>query len=276
MAWQQTITTVHFLLFPAEQPAAPLACPASLEPMSSPILIIPARMASQRLPGKALADIAGKPMVVRVLERALAAGAGPVLVATDAPEVVAAVEAAGGRAVLTSPGHASGSDRIAEAVGIVDPAGAHDVVVNLQGDEPLMDESSIRAAVALMADPAVDIGTLGAVMADPAERDDPNAVKLVGTEVSSGRLRALYFTRAPAPWGAGPTIRHIGIYAFRREALERYVALPPSPLERRERLEQLRALEAGMRIDAALVKEAARGVDTPDDLARVRKIFAGE
>lgn len=242
--------------------------------MSSPILIVPARLASQRLPGKALADIAGKPMIVRVWERGVAAAVGPVLVATDAPEIVAAVEAAGGRAILTSPAHASGSDRIAEAVESADPGLAHDLVVNVQGDEPLVDPAAIRAAVALMDDPQVDIGTLGSVMADARERDDPNAVKIVGTEIAPGRLRALYFTRAPAPWGEGATIRHTGLYAYRRAALARFVALPPSPLEKRERLEQLRALEAGMRIDAALVEDGHRGVDTPADLARVRRVFA--
>lgn len=244
--------------------------------MPNPVLIIPARLASQRLPGKALADIGGKPMIVRVLERARAAGVGPAVVATDAAEIAAAVEAAGGRAIITSSRHASGSDRIAEAVGILDPQGAHDVVVNVQGDEPLVDPAAIRAALALMDDPAVDIGTLGAPMADAAERDDPNAVKIVGAQIAPDRLRALYFTRAPAPWGEGATIRHIGLYAYRRAALARYVALPPSPLEIRERLEQLRALEAGMRIDVALVEDGHRGVDTPADLARVRRAVAEE
>lgn len=242
--------------------------------MPNPIVIIPARLASQRLPGKALAEIAGKPMIVHVAERARAAAVGPVWVATDAPEIAAAVEKAGGRAVLTSAAHVSGSDRIAEAIEAIDPGAAHDVVVNVQGDEPLMEPDAIRAAVALMDDPALDIGTLGAPIDSERERDDPNAVKLVGTEIAPRRLRALYFTRAPAPWGEGPTIRHLGLYAFRRAALARYVALPPSPLEKRERLEQLRALEAGMRIDAALVANALRGVDTPEDLERVRKLVA--
>ena len=212
-------------------------------------------------------------MIVHVVARAEAAGVGPVWVATDSTEIVAAVEAAGGRAVLTSAAHASGSDRIAEAVDRIDPDFAHDLVVNVQGDEPLIEPGAIRAAVLLVADPAVDIGTLG-TSASPAEGEDPDAVKLVGTEIAPGRLRALYFTRAQAPWGEGPLIRHVGLYAYRRAALARFVALPPSPLEQRERLEQLRALEAGMRIDAALVKHASRGVDTPADLERVRKIFA--
>ncbi len=241
--------------------------------MPDPIVIIPARLASQRLPRKALAEIAGKPMIVHVADRARAAGVGPVWIATDAPEIVKAVEQAGGRAVLTSHAHASGSDRIAEALATIDPSGRHDVVVNVQGDEPLIDVAAIRAAVALLDDAAVDIGTLGAPIVDPDERCDPNAVKLIGTAVAPARLRALYFSRAPAPWGEGPLIRHIGLYVYRRAALLRYVALPPSTLERRERLEQLRAIEAGMRIDAALVEEAARGVDTAADLDRAREIL---
>lgn len=243
--------------------------------MSRPIIVIPARLASQRLPGKALADIAGQPMIVRVLSQALAAGVGPVVVATDAAEIAAAVEAAGGRAVMTGTGHVSGSDRISEAIGTIDPGGAHDLVVNVQGDEPLVEPQAIRAAVALMEDPAVDIGTLG-VAAEPGEGDDPNAVKIAAATIAPGHLRALYFSRAPIPWGAEATIRHIGLYAYRRAALARFVALPPSPLEQCERLEQLRALEAGMRIDVALVDRAARGVDTPADLERVRAVFAGE
>ncbi len=243
--------------------------------MSHPIVVIPARLASHRLPAKALADIAGRPMIVRVWERASAAAVGPVVVATDSPEIATAVAAVGGRAVMTDASHASGSDRIAEAVAAIDPEGRHDLVVNVQGDEPLVEPAAIRAAVALMGDPAVDIGTLGVEAAD-ADRDDPNAVKVAGAGIAPGQLRALYFSRAPIPWGEGAAIRHIGLYAYRRAALARFVALPPSPLERRERLEQLRALEAGMRIDLALVDRAARGVDTPADLARVRAIFAGE
>jgi len=243
--------------------------------MVAPVTIIPARFASQRLPGKALADIGGRPMIAHVAARAAAAGIGPVWVATDSPEIAAAAEAAGARAAMTATAHRSGSDRIAEALGRIDPNGEFDVVVNVQGDEPLIDPQAIRAALALMDDAAVDIGTL-AVLATPAERDDPNAVKLVGTESAPGRLRALYFTRASAPWGEGPLLRHIGLYAYRRAALARFVGLPPSPLERRERLEQLRAVEAGMRIDAALVDEGSRGVDTPADLERVREIFARE
>jgi len=243
--------------------------------MSRPLIVIPARLASRRLPQKAMADLGGRPMIVRVWERAMAAGVGPVVVATDAAGIADAVSAAGGHAVMTGAGHASGSDRIAEAVAHFDPAGAHDLIVNVQGDEPLVEPGAIRAALALMDDPAVDIGTLGAPT-DAAERDDPDAVKVAGAALAPGRLRALYFSRSPVPWGEGVTIRHIGLYAYRRAALARFVALPPSALEQRERLEQLRALEAGMRIDVALVERAARGVDTPADLERVRAIFAGK
>lgn len=239
----------------------------------NPIVLIPARLGSQRLPGKALAEIAGAPMIVHVWRRAMEAALGPVYVATDAPEIAAAVEAAGGAAVLTAPECPSGSDRIAQAVVRLDPARAHDVVVNLQGDEPLMAPQALKAATSLLADPAVDIGTLACPLSDLSDRDDPNAVKMVATRLAPDRLRALYFTRAPAPWGVGADFRHIGLYVYRRAALERYVTLPPSPLETRERLEQLRALEAGMRIDAALVADAHRGVDTAQDLARVRLEF---
>lgn len=243
--------------------------------MVAPLIIIPARFASQRLPGKALADIGGRPMIAHVAARAASAGVGPVWVATDSSEIATAAETAGARATLTSAAHRSGSDRIAEALGRIDPDGAYDVIVNVQGDEPLIDSQAIRAALALMDDAAVDIGTLAA-LATPSERDDPDAVKLIGTEIAPGRLRALYFSRAAAPWGEGPLLRHIGLYAYRRAALQRFVGLPPSALEQRERLEQLRALEAGMRIDAALVDEGARGVDTPADLERVREIVARE
>ncbi|MDE2577637.1 MAG: 3-deoxy-manno-octulosonate cytidylyltransferase [Hyphomicrobiales bacterium] len=237
-----------------------------------PIVLIPARMGSQRLPGKALAEIGGKPMVVQTLERALEAAIGPVFVATDAPEIAAAVAAAGGQAAMTDPALPSGSDRIAAALAALDPHRRHDVIVNLQGDEPLMAPAHLRAALALMDDPAVDVGTLATPM-DEAERDDPAAVKIIGAARGGERLRALYFTRAPAPWGAQRLTRHIGVYVWRRAALEAFVDLPPSPLELCEKLEQLRALEAGMRIDAAMVDSAHRGVDTPQDLARLRAHF---
>lgn len=237
--------------------------------MSNPIVIIPARLGSTRLPGKALAEIAGKAMIVHVLDRAREAAVGPVAVATDSREIARVVEAAGGTAIVTLREHACGSDRIGEALAALDPAGVHDVVVNLQGDEPFLARGAIGAALDLLADPAVDMATLAATAA-PGEENDPNAVKLIASEIAPRRLRALYFTRAPAPWGEGPRYRHIGLYAYRRRALERYLRLPPSPLERRERLEQLRALEDGMRIDAALLDKAGPSVDTKRDLDAAR------
>jgi 3-deoxy-manno-octulosonate cytidylyltransferase (CMP-KDO synthetase) len=242
--------------------------------LSYPIVLIPARMASTRLPGKPLADIHGEPMIVHVWRRACEADVGPVLVAADDPAIVRAIEAVGGRAVLTRPDHASGSDRIFEAISWTDPERRHDIVVNVQGDLPTLEAASVRAAVGLLADGDVDIATLATPIRREAERDDPNVVKAVGARIDAARLRALYFTRARAPWGEGDLLHHIGLYAYRRGALARFVALPPSPLELRERLEQLRALEAGMRIDIALVEVAPLGVDTPEDLARARQRLA--
>ena len=242
--------------------------------MSDPIVLIPARLKATRLPEKPLADILGEPMIVHVWRRACEAGIGPVAVATDAPAIAAAVEKAGGRAVMTRDDHVSGSDRIFEAVEAIDPEGRHDTVVNVQGDLPTIDPRAIAAAITPLADGAVDIATLAAAILRPEERTDPNVVKLVGSEVAPGRLRALYFTRATAPSGDGPLYHHIGLYAYRRRALARFVALPPSPLERRERLEQLRALEAGMRIDAVVVDDVPLGVDTPHDLERARAILS--
>jgi 3-deoxy-manno-octulosonate cytidylyltransferase (CMP-KDO synthetase) len=238
---------------------------------SDAIIIIPARMAATRLPGKPLADIAGTPMIVHVLRRAAAAG--PVVVATDSAEIFAAVERAGGRAVMTSADHPSGSDRVFEALGLVDPHGRHRIIVNVQGDLPTLDPAVIRSALDLLADPAVDIATLAAEIRRPEERDNANVVKVVGSPLAPRRLRALYFTRATAPYGDGPLYHHIGLYAYRRPALARFVALPPSPLEQREKLEQLRALEAGMRVDVAIVDTVPLGVDTPEDLERARALF---
>jgi 3-deoxy-manno-octulosonate cytidylyltransferase (CMP-KDO synthetase) len=237
------------------------------------LVLIPARMASSRLPGKALADIAGKPMIVHMLALAQAAAIGRVGVATDSPEVVAAVEAAGGQAVMTRADHASGSDRIHEAMRIVDPAGRAGIILNLQGDMPTLTPADLRAALGPLADPAVDIATIAAEIRDEAGRTNPHMVKVVGSMLAPGRLRALYFTRATAPWGEGPLFHHFGLYAYRRAALERFVALPPSPLERRERLEQLRALEAGMRIDVTIVAAEPLDVNTAADLERVRDLF---
>ncbi|AWU92923.1 3-deoxy-manno-octulosonate cytidylyltransferase [Azospirillum ramasamyi] len=236
---------------------------------ANPIVVIPARMASTRLPGKPLADILGAPMIVHVLRRAMEAAIGPVVVACAEPEIARAVEAAGGTAVLTRPDHPSGSDRIFEALRLIDPEGRHDAVVNVQGDLPTVEPESVRAVFAPLADPEVDIATLVVEITREEEKSDPNVVKAV-LELPAGsrRGRALYFTRATAPTGDGPLYHHIGLYAYRRAALERFVALPPSVLEQRERLEQLRALADGMRIDAAVVDEVPLGVDTPADLER--------
>jgi len=242
--------------------------------MIQPLVLIPARMASSRLPGKPLADIAGAPMIVQVMRRAQEADVGPVVVATDTPEIAEAVAKAGGTAVMTRADHPSGSDRIHEALQAVDPDGRHDVIVNVQGDLPTINPAIIAAALTPLADQAVDIATLAAVITRAEERAEPSVVKAVGTELAPGRLRALYFTRATAPWGEGPLLHHIGLYAWRRDALRRFIALPPSPLERRENLEQLRALEAGMRIDIVVVDDVPLGVDTPHDLERARAVLA--
>jgi len=243
--------------------------------MAEVLIVIPARMGATRLPGKPLADIAGAPMIVHVLRRAEAAAVGPVVVATDSPEVEAAVRKAGGQAVMTRADHASGSDRVFEALHKADPGQSAKIVVNVQGDLPTLAPSTIAVAVALLADGVVDIATAAAEITRSEERGDTGVVKVVGTPVGPSRLRALYFTRATAPHGEGPLYHHIGLYAFRRAALERFVRLPPSPLEKREKLEQLRALEAGMRIDVAIVDEAPLGVDTPEDLARARAVLSG-
>jgi 3-deoxy-manno-octulosonate cytidylyltransferase (CMP-KDO synthetase) len=238
------------------------------------LILIPARLASARLPGKPLADIAGLPMIVHVLRRAEAAGIGEAVVATDSEAVATAVEKAGGRAVMTRSDHASGSDRIYEALEALDPEHRVEMVVNVQGDLPTIDPAEIRAALGPLADPAVDIATLAAEITDPAELSNPNVVKAIGTPVSPRRLHATTFTRADAT-GAGPHYHHIGLYAYRRAALERFVKLPPSQNEQREKLEQLRALDAGMRIDIALVKGVPLGVDTPEELEKARALLAG-
>jgi 3-deoxy-manno-octulosonate cytidylyltransferase (CMP-KDO synthetase) len=243
--------------------------------MADVLIVIPARMAATRLPGKPLADIAGVPMIVHVLRRAQAAGVGPVVVATDSPDVAAVVDKSGGRAVLTRADHPSGSDRIFEALRKVDSQGSAKIIVNLQGDLPTLDGTAIAAALRPLADSAVDIATLAAEIKVAGERTNPNVVKVVGTPVAPSRLRALYFTRASAPAGEGPLYHHIGLYAYRRAALERFVKLPPSPLERREKLEQLRALEAGMRIDVEIVDTVPLGVDTAEDLEKARAMLTG-
>ena len=242
--------------------------------MSDPLILIPARLAATRLPNKPLAEIAGEPMIVHVWRRAVEAGIGPVVVATDTAAIAAEIEARGGLAVTTRPDHPSGSDRLAEALERVDPSGDHDVVVNVQGDLPTIDPAVIACAITPLADRGVDIATLCAAITRAEEADDPNVVKLVGHAIAPNRLRALYFSRARAPWGDGPLFHHIGLYAYRRTALMRFVALPQGQLERREKLEQLRALEAGMRIDATIVADLPLGVDTPADLERARAVMA--
>ncbi len=242
---------------------------------SNPVVVIPARLAATRLRDKPLADIHGEPMIVHVWRRAVEAAIGPVLVAAAEEIVADAVRGAGGTAVLTDPALPSGSDRVYRAIEAFDPGGMHDAVVNLQGDLPTIAPDAVRAALAPLADEAVDIGTLVAEITRAEERDNPNVVKAVaGLAPGQTVGRALYFTRATAPWGDGPLYHHIGLYAFRRAALARFVALPPGILEKRERLEQLRALEAGMRIDVALVDTIPLGVDTPADLDRARELLA--
>jgi 3-deoxy-manno-octulosonate cytidylyltransferase (CMP-KDO synthetase) len=261
---------------PAREPfrdRAPVSLPAN------PIVVIPARLASSRLPDKPLADIHGEPMVVHVWRRAVEAAVGPVVVAAGEAAIARAVEAAGGRAVLTRPDHPSGSDRVHEALGLVDPAGRHDVVVNLQGDLPTLQPTLLGAVLDPLEEPAVDIATLAVEIAEPAERHDPNVVKVAAGFAPGGHTaRALYFSRAPIPWpGAEDTLplyHHIGLYAYRRAALTRFATLPRGVLETRERLEQLRALEAGLRIDVALVDMLPVGVNTPADLARARAMLA--
>lgn len=241
----------------------------------NPIVVIPARLAATRLPNKPLADIGGRPMIWRVVERARLAGIGPVAVAADSEAIATALNGSGAEAILTRPEHPSGSDRIFEALGKLDPDRRYDVVVNVQGDFPTASPATIAAVLGPLKEPEVDIATLAGEIVIEHERTNPNVVKVVGTPVAPNRLRALYFTRATAPSGEGPLYHHSGIYAYRRSALERFVALPPSTLEKREKLEQLRALEAGMRIDVTLVGEVPFGVDTPEDLARARAEFAG-
>jgi 3-deoxy-manno-octulosonate cytidylyltransferase (CMP-KDO synthetase) len=244
----------------------------------NPVVIIPARLAATRFPNKPLAPIHGTPMIVHVWQRACEADIGPVVVAAGDTEIAEVIRDAGGEAVLTDPDLPSGSDRIHAALAEADAEGRFDAVVNLQGDLPTIESEAVRAALAPLSDPAVDIATIGAVITRPEERDDPNVVKAVATipsdDMSGGAIgRCLYFTRAAAPAGDGPLIHHIGLYAYRRAALSRFVALAPGVLEQREKLEQLRALEAGMRIDIALVDTVPLGVDTPADLERAAALL---
>ncbi|MGV2051798.1 3-deoxy-manno-octulosonate cytidylyltransferase [Agrobacterium sp. 22-209-1] len=238
------------------------------------VVLIPARMASTRLPGKPLADIGGKPMIVQVALRAREAGAERIVVAVDDEQVFSAVQNAGFDVMMTRDDHQSGSDRIFEALQKADPYGKAEYVINVQGDLPTIEAETIRSSLRPLENAAVDIATLTVEIADEEEKTNPNVVKVVGSPLSDTRLRALYFTRTTAPYGDGPLYHHIGLYTYRRAALETFVSLPPSPLEKRERLEQLRALEAGMRIDAEIVSSVPLGVDTPHDLEKARKILA--
>ena len=242
----------------------------------NPIIMIPARMESTRLPGKPLAGLCGKPMIVRVLELARESKLGRVVVACAEAEIKASVENAGGEAVLTDPALPSGSDRILAALNIIDPGGKHDAVINVQGDLPTLDPALIKTAFDLLQNPAADIGTLAAVIVKESEKTNPNVVKAVAEiDFAKNRTagRALYFTRSTSPYGEGPLLHHIGLYAWRRPALEKFVAAPPSCLERREKLEQLRALALGMRIDIAVVDTAPLGVDTQEDLEIARRML---
>ncbi|MGV1838445.1 3-deoxy-manno-octulosonate cytidylyltransferase [Rhizobium rhizogenes] len=239
------------------------------------LVLIPARMASTRLPGKPLADICGLPMIVQVAKRAREAAIGRIVVAVDHDDTYAAVANAGFDVVMTGMDHQSGSDRIHEALRAVDPDGRAEIIVNVQGDLPTIDPETIRASLRPLENPAVDIATLTVEIKDEEEKTLPSVVKVVGSAISESRLRALYFTRATAPYGKGPLYHHIGLYTYRRAALEKFVSLGPSPLEKRESLEQLRALEAGMRIDVEIVDTIPLGVDTPADLEKARRILSG-
>jgi len=237
------------------------------------LILIPARMASTRLANKPLADIDGMPMICQVYQRALEADIGTPIVATDSSEVLEAVISHGGKAVLTCNDHQSGSDRIWEAVEKIDPDARVDYVINVQGDLPTIEGQIIRQSLQPLLDGPADIATLGVEIVEESERTNPNVVKIIASGLSPSRMRALYFTRATAPWGEGPLYHHIGLYAYRRSALKKFVSLKPSPLEKREKLEQLRAIEAGMRIDVSIVDTVPLGVDTKEDLERARAWF---
>jgi 3-deoxy-manno-octulosonate cytidylyltransferase (CMP-KDO synthetase) len=242
----------------------------------NPVLMIPTRLASTRLPNKPLAEIAGVPMIVHVWRRAMAADTGPVVVASGDQEIVDLIERAGGRAVLTEPNLPTGSDRIQAALTALDPAREYDAVINVQGDMPMLDPAAIRVALRTLSDTDADIATLAAEITDPAALHETSVNKVaVGFADPARPARALYFSKAPVPWGDGPHYEHIGLYAYRRAALDRFVTLPRGVLEQRERLEQLRALEAGMRIWVSLIDPASLGVqvDTPADLARAQQLM---
>ena len=237
----------------------------------SVLIVIPARMKATRLPNKPLAMIAGEPMIVQVWRRAMEAKLGEVIVACDGHEIAKAIAAVGGKAVITDPEHPSGSDRVWE---VVEHHPEHDLIVNLQGDLPTLDPALLKELLLPFENPAVDIATLAAPITRAEEHTNPSVVKVVAALDSQGKTgRALYFTRATAPYGDGVRYHHIGVYAYRRAALKQFVTLKPSPLEIREKLEQLRALEAGMRVDVRVVDTVPLGVDTGEDLERAREIL---
>lgn len=241
--------------------------------MKNPIVLFPSRLGSTRLPGKPLADLNGEPMIVAVWRRAVEADIAPVVVATDSQAIADAIVSVGGRAVLTAENHPSGSDRIFEALCRIDAEKRHDAVINVQGDLPLLEATTLTSTLSLLDDPEVQIGTPVAEIRDDEDRSLPSVVKMVGSPLGGGRHRCLYFTRSECPWGEGVLYHHIGLYAWRRTALERFVSLKPTPLELREKLEQLRAIETGMRIDAVEVQEVPLGVDTQHDLDKARYLM---
>ncbi len=264
------------LSLPVSSDYRPVTAMPGANPIANPIVLIPARLAASRLPNKPLAEIAGVPMIVHVWRRAVAASVGPVVVACGDLAIAETIERAGGRAVMTDPALPTGSDRIQAAITLIDPERAHDAVINVQGDMPMLDPSAIRIALAALADPDTDIATLAAEITDPAQLHATSVNKVVAGFADPARpARALYFSKAPVPWGEGPHYEHIGLYAYRRAALDRFVRLPRGILEQRERLEQLRALEAGMHISVSLIDPARLGVqvDTPADLARARALM---
>jgi 3-deoxy-manno-octulosonate cytidylyltransferase (CMP-KDO synthetase) len=243
----------------------------------NPVIIIPARMTSTRLPGKPLADICGDPMIMHTWRRAMESKIGPVAVACDDKKIADAVQKAGGKAVLTDPNHPSGSDRVWEALNALEGNTAYDAIINVQGDEPTLNPASIRTAYELLADENVDIATLAAVMKDEGKiKASANVKAMVDLPKGANHGQALYFSRLPVPSGEGPIYHHIGLYAYRRDALEKFVKAKPSPLEMRERLEQLRALSLGLRIEVGIVDEVPLGVDTPEDLEEARKVLGGK
>ncbi|MBY0463279.1 MAG: 3-deoxy-manno-octulosonate cytidylyltransferase [Alphaproteobacteria bacterium] len=241
--------------------------------MPRPIIVIPARLASTRLPNKPLVEIQGKPMILRVWEQAMAADIGEVVVACCGAEIADIITEAGGKAILTNPNHPSGTDRIHEAVRSRSNLSKDTIIVNLQGDLPTVSKESLRAVLEPLQNSKVDIGTLAVPISDPKQIENPNVVKIALTFVKPNIGRALYFSRSPIPYGATEYYHHIGIYAYRMSSLERYVSLEPSLLEQTEKLEQLRALEDGMRIDVGIVGEIPHSVDTKEDLEAVARFL---